>query len=122
MANAPPRAGTVVDVAAEGGESVSSGSIVTLADLENSQIRFWVEESDMSSVAVGNGVNVVFDALPEEAYLGEIESPRTLKNIMKIDPVLPAFECEDQAVITFSYDEPARQLNGLLGFLAFGDP
>jgi RND family efflux transporter MFP subunit len=78
-----PISGTVVTVNAEVGEKVSGtdgGSpVVVLADLDNPQIQFWVEESDLNSVAVGNRVNLVFEALPDLAYEGEI---------IGIDPVL----------------------------------
>jgi RND family efflux transporter MFP subunit len=99
-----PIAGKVIDVAAEAGESVSSGSIVTLADLENPQIRFWVEESDMSSVAVGNEVNVLFDALPDESFPGEI---------VRVDPALVDVD-GTLAVQATAMLDPTSQPEGLL--------
>jgi HlyD family secretion protein len=99
-----PIAGTVVDVAAEVGESVSSGSIVVLADLENPQVRFWVEESDLSSIAVGNGVNVVFDALPDDVFPGEI---------VRVDPALVDVD-GTLAVQTWAILDPAFQPKNLL--------
>ena len=42
-------------------------------------VQFWVEESDLSSVAVGNRVEIIFEALPDYAYPGEIIS---------VDPML----------------------------------
>jgi RND family efflux transporter MFP subunit len=67
-----PIDGTVVDVATVVGESVGTGSIINLADLETPLVRFWVEEADLVSVAVGNPVNVVFEALPDYTFTGEI--------------------------------------------------
>jgi multidrug efflux pump subunit AcrA (membrane-fusion protein) len=66
-------------VEAQAGESVDSEAIITLADLEEPMVQFWVEESDLSSVAVGNRLEIVFEALPDYAYPGEIVS---------VDPVL----------------------------------
>ena len=73
-----PIAGTVVEVNAQVGEKVN-GTVVVLADLEEPVIQFWVEESDLNSVAEGHRVNIVFEALPDLTYSGEIVS---------VDPVL----------------------------------
>ena len=35
-------------------------------------MQFWVEESDLSSVAPGNAVSVVFEALPELTFAGTL--------------------------------------------------
>lgn len=69
-----PVSGTVMAVQAQVGESVSAGPIITLADLEEPQVLFWVEESDLMSVAPGNSVNIVFEALPDYIFPGEIVS------------------------------------------------
>jgi len=73
-----PFAGTVVEIAYDVGETVSGAAIV-LADLETPVVQFWVEESDLSNVAVGNRVDIVFEALPDLSYTGEI---------YQVDPVL----------------------------------
>ncbi|MFC2015472.1 efflux RND transporter periplasmic adaptor subunit [Chloroflexota bacterium] len=74
-----PVSGTVTAVEAQASESVGSEPIVNLADLEEPMVQFWVEESDFSSVAVGNQVEIVFEALPDYAYPGKIVS---------VDPML----------------------------------
>lgn len=71
--------GTVIAIDAQVGESVGTSAIITVADLEEPQILFWVEESDLTSVAPGNAVNIVFEALPDYAFSG---------TILRIDPVL----------------------------------
>jgi len=76
LASAP---GTVTAVEAQAGEPVGSTAIITLADLDEPQVLFWVEEADLSSVAPGNRVSIVFEALPDYAFPGEI---------LSIDPVL----------------------------------
>jgi RND family efflux transporter MFP subunit len=73
-----PISGTVVEVNVQMGEK-ASGTVMVLADLEAPVVQFWVEESDLNSVAVGNRVNIVFEALPDLVYEGEIVS---------FDPVL----------------------------------
>jgi multidrug efflux pump subunit AcrA (membrane-fusion protein) len=53
--------------------------VVVLANLEAPVVQFWVDESDLGNVAVGNRVNIVFDALPDLTYSGAI---------YRVDPVL----------------------------------
>jgi RND family efflux transporter MFP subunit len=74
-----PISGTVIEVAAQVGEQVGSGAVVVLADLAAPMVQFWVEESDLNSVAVGHRVNVAFEALPDLTFPGEI---------LRVDPVL----------------------------------
>lgn len=73
-----PISGTVTQVNAEVGEKVS-GTAIVLADLQAPMVQFWVEESDLNSVATGHPVRFVFEALPDLTYEGEI---------VRIDPVL----------------------------------
>jgi len=73
-----PISGTVVDVKAEVGEKVN-GTVIVLADLDAPVVQFWVQESDLTSVAVGNRVNILFEALPDLTYPGQI---------VRVDPVL----------------------------------
>ncbi|MCP4543467.1 MAG: efflux RND transporter periplasmic adaptor subunit [Chloroflexi bacterium] len=74
-----PFDGTVVDVQAIPGEYVGTASVISLADLDELFLCFWVEESDMSGVAVGNRLEIVFEALPDDIFAGEV---------MRIDPAL----------------------------------
>lgn len=75
-----PFDGTVMDVTATVGEQVGANtSILTLADLKEPLVRFWVEETDMNSVVVGNRVNIIFEALPDDVFTGEI---------IRVDPLL----------------------------------
>ncbi|MCJ7738449.1 MAG: efflux RND transporter periplasmic adaptor subunit [Anaerolineae bacterium] len=69
-----PFDGTIVDVAQTVGEQVTADKtiIVRLATLEEPLIKFWVEESDMELVAVGTSVNLVFEALPDDVFVGEV--------------------------------------------------
>jgi len=73
-----PIDGTVMSIGADVGEA-SASPMVTLADLASPLICFWVEETDMSAVAVGSAINVVFEALPDETFVGQIT---------RVDPAL----------------------------------
>ncbi len=75
-----PFDGTVMGVGAEAGDQVGvSTSIVALADLQEPRLRFWVQEADMSRVAAGLQVNVVFEAWPDHAFTG---------TVVRVKPVL----------------------------------
>jgi HlyD family secretion protein len=74
-----PIAGTVVEVTAMGGEYVDTSPFITLADLEEPVLQFWVEESEMRGVAAGNQVEIVFEALPDDTFTGEV---------IRVDPAL----------------------------------
>ncbi|MFW6136217.1 MAG: efflux RND transporter periplasmic adaptor subunit [Chloroflexota bacterium] len=78
-----PFDGTVVDVAGMRGQRVGTGAIITLADLEEPGIQFWVEQSDISGVAVGNRVEIEFEGLPGQLFNGEV---------IRIEPALVTVE------------------------------
>jgi multidrug efflux pump subunit AcrA (membrane-fusion protein) len=86
-----PFAGTVTEVNVEVGENANTEmTAIILADLDDPVVQFWVEETDLSNVGIGNPVDIVFSALPDATFPGEIT---------KIDPVLvtvgstPAVQC-----------------------------
>lgn len=97
-----PAAGTVVEVSANVGEAVGTNPIVTLADLNATQIRFYMEESDLDKVAAGNKVTVVFDALPNQEFTGVVA---------RVDPMLVtvdgAFAAQSWAVLDVPDDQSA---------------
>jgi RND family efflux transporter MFP subunit len=74
-----PLAGTVMSVDAVVGTQVGTSAIITLADMDAPLLEFWVEETDMAAVQVGNKVNVTFEALPDVTFTG---------TIVRVDPAL----------------------------------
>ncbi len=73
-----PFAGTVMEVRAEVGASVS-GAFITLADLNLATLDTYFDETDLDKVIVGNEVEVVFDALPDDVFTGRL---------VRVDPSL----------------------------------
>lgn len=73
-----PFDGTVTAINCTVGETCN-GTAVALANLGMPVVEFWVEEADMSSAAKGNAVRIIFEALPDYEYYGEI---------YRVDPVL----------------------------------
>jgi HlyD family secretion protein len=74
-----PFDGTVTEVTALPGEYIGKSSFITLAALDEPLLQFWVEESDMSGVVVGNRVEIIFESLPDEVFSGEV---------VQVDPTL----------------------------------
>lgn len=99
-----PFAGTVTAVNADVGETVN-GTVVVLSDLVTPVVQFWVEESDLSSVAEGHPVRIVFEALPDLTYEGEI---------YQVDPVLVSVSNTPAVQIWATIDTTAHPVN-LLG-------
>jgi len=105
-----PFSGTVISVGASAGDTVSSSTaVVTLADLEIPQVLFWVEETDLASVAPGNAVNFVFEALPDYTFPGEIVS---------VDPSLVTVSNTPAIQVRASIDLSAHPVNLLSGMNA----
>jgi len=73
-----PFDGTVTAVNCTVGETCN-GTAVVLANLGTPVVQFWIEETDMSSAAKGNPVHIIFEALPDYEYTGEI---------YQVDPLL----------------------------------
>ncbi len=73
-----PIDGTIMTINASVGESAGSG-IIVLADLEQPILEVYLDETDLNMVGVGYDVEVVFDALPDDVFKGQV---------IQIDPQL----------------------------------
>lgn len=104
-----PFAGVVTAVDAEVGETVGTSAIITLASMENPLVRFWVEESDLGSVAGGNPVNITFEALPDYTFTGKI---------IRVEPTLVTVGNTSAIQIWASIDLTGQQVNLLFGMTA----
>ncbi|MBC8508779.1 MAG: efflux RND transporter periplasmic adaptor subunit [Anaerolineales bacterium] len=67
-----PLDGTVLDISADVGEALSTNAFVTLADLSQPLLEVYLDETDLDKVAVGFEVEVIFDAFPNDVFLGHI--------------------------------------------------
>lgn len=66
-----PTAGTVTAIAAAVGET-GGNDFITLADLDQPLLEVYLDETDMGMAVTGNEVDVVFDALPDQTFVGHI--------------------------------------------------
>jgi HlyD family secretion protein len=108
-----PITGTVTAVTIKAGTGIgtsdtadSKGSIV-ISDLDTPEVLFYVEESDLSKVAVGNVVSMTFDAFGDRYFTGKV---------LRVEPALVT-EGNTQALQVYaSVDtpfEPATFLSGM---------
>jgi HlyD family secretion protein len=67
-----PFSGTVMAVDATTGDLVSTSPIITLADLNHPTLEIFVDETDINQIGVGYEVEVVFDAFPDEIFIGRV--------------------------------------------------
>lgn len=67
-----PMNGLVTAVDAQAGQTVGTSPIVTLSNLDHALIALYLDETDLDNIAVGNEVEVVFDALPDETFAGQV--------------------------------------------------
>ena len=67
-----PRDGTVMVVSATEGEVIGTTAIITLANLEQPLLEVYLDETDMDKVAIGYEADIVFDALPDNNYTGQV--------------------------------------------------
>lgn len=67
-----PMDGTVISIAASVGEVVDNSTYIIIADLSTLYVEIFVDETDLEKLALGNPVEVIFDALPNEVFTGEV--------------------------------------------------
>jgi multidrug efflux pump subunit AcrA (membrane-fusion protein) len=90
-----PISGVVTAVSGQVGEAVASGSFITLADLDQPRIEFWIEESELKNVAIGNTISIVFTAFPDLTYTGKIISVEPLLVTVGNTPAVQAWASID---------------------------
>ena len=54
------------------GDTVGTSAVVTVSDLSEYYLEIFLDETDWGSVAVGYDAEVIFDALPDDVFNGEV--------------------------------------------------
>jgi len=67
-----PISGTLMSLDLTLGDTVSSGSIATVADLSTPYLEVFLDATDWENVKVGYDTEVTFDALPDTKYTGKV--------------------------------------------------
>ncbi len=68
-----PIAGVITAVDTQVGENIGTAVIISLADLDQPLLEIFLDESDLDKAGVGFEVEVVFDAFPDDTFIGNIE-------------------------------------------------
>ncbi|MBN2503406.1 MAG: efflux RND transporter periplasmic adaptor subunit [Anaerolineales bacterium] len=94
-----PFDGTILEIDAIVGGTVGSSAIITLADLSIPLLEIYLDESDLDKVTVGNSVEVVFDALPDETFTGKIvEVEPSLQSVSNVSTVVARVELDAESL------------------------
>jgi RND family efflux transporter MFP subunit len=84
-----PMDGTLMSISASVGEAVGTNVIIVMADLQQPVLEVYLDEADLDKVAVGFEVEVVFDSLPDDMYVGHVtEVSPSLETVSNVDAVL----------------------------------
>lgn len=67
-----PIAGTVTNLSANVGQAIGTSPFLTIETLDQMVMRFYVEESDIHFVKIGNPVKITFEAYPDQIVEGQI--------------------------------------------------
>ncbi len=67
-----PISGTVMSISNQVGDTVSSGTFMTIADLSQAEVQIFMDPSDWSNIKVGLEADVTFDALPSQVFTGKV--------------------------------------------------
>jgi HlyD family secretion protein len=74
-----PMDGTIMSIEAQVGENVGTSPFISLADLDQPLLEAFFDETDLDKVGVGYEVEVIFDALPNDVFVG---------HVVQVDPQL----------------------------------
>lgn len=86
-----PISGTVTSLNAALGQAVGTAPIVTIATLDQLQLRFYVEETDLALMKVSQRVQVTFDAYPNQPMSGQMTSIEPALQTVDGTPVVVAW-------------------------------
>ncbi len=67
-----PFDGTVTAVNNTVGDTVGTATVITVADLSKRLLTVYIDETDLSKLAIGEEVDATFDAIPNQTFKGTI--------------------------------------------------
>jgi HlyD family secretion protein len=67
-----PIDGTVLTVDTAAGDIASTSTVITMADLSQLRLDFFLDATDWNLAAVGNQAEITFDALPDQTFTGKV--------------------------------------------------
>ena len=67
-----PINGTVTAVNNQIGDTVGSATVITVSDLSRLLLTIYIDETDLSKLAIGEEADAVFDSLPNQTFKGKV--------------------------------------------------
>ena len=67
-----PINGTVTAVNNQIGDTVGSATVITVSDLSRLLLTIYIDEADLSKLAIGEEADAVFDSLPNQTFKGKV--------------------------------------------------
>jgi HlyD family secretion protein len=67
-----PIDGTILSIDTSVGDTANTSTVVTMADLSQLELDFYLDPTDWSLVAVGDKTEITFDALPDKTFTGKV--------------------------------------------------
>jgi multidrug efflux pump subunit AcrA (membrane-fusion protein) len=104
-----PIAGTITAVNAVVGADVGASALLTVADLDNARVEFYVDETDLAYVAEGYPISIEFDSAPDIAFAGQVLRVDPALVTVNNTPVVKALATIEQA------DSAVRLIAGMNG-------
>jgi len=86
-----PFDGAVTSLSAVAGETVGTTPIMTIATTEKLLVRFYLDETDLDKVKVGNRVTFLFDAYQKQPVDGEVVVVEPALQVIDGTPVIVAW-------------------------------
>jgi HlyD family secretion protein len=84
-----PIDGTILSIDANIGDSVGTGSVISMADLSQPVLEIYLDETDLDKIGVGYEVDVTFDALPDSTFTGHVtEVSPSLQSVSNVAAVV----------------------------------
>jgi HlyD family secretion protein len=86
-----PFDGTVTAVNNTVGDTVGTSTVITIADLSKRLLTVYIDETDLSKLAIGEEVDATFDAIPNQTFTGKIT--QIVPQLVTVDNV-PAVQAQ----------------------------
>ena len=97
-----PISGTILSVDTGVGNTVDTSTVITMADLSQLELDFYLDETDWDLVSFGNQAQVSFDALPDKTFTGQVtevdvelyqsNNTSAVKGIVQLDSTADPFD------------------------------
>ena len=93
-----PISGTILSVSATAGNTVDTGTFITMADTSQLELVFYLDEADWNLAAIGDQAEVIFDSMTDKTFTGKVSeidaelyqsnNTSAVKGIVQLDTTL----------------------------------